>query len=131
MHTILQPEGWPRPPGYSNGVAAAGRHIFVGGQIGWNAQQQFETDDLAGQVKQALENIVAVLKAGGAGPEHIAMMTWYVTDIEEYRANPKSIGRAYRSVMGKHFPAMAVVQVPALVERRAKVEIQVHAVLPE
>lgn len=131
MVTILQPEGWPRPPGYSNGVAACGRHIFVGGQIGWNAQQQFETDELTGQVRQTLENIVAVLRAGGAGPEHITMMTWYVTDMETYRADPKGVGRAYREVIGKHFPAMAVVQVPALVEKRAKVEIQAHAVLPE
>jgi enamine deaminase RidA (YjgF/YER057c/UK114 family) len=131
MHSILQPEGWPRPLGYANGIAASGRHIFIGGQIGWNETQQFETDDLAGQVRQTLANVVAVLKAGGAAPEHITMMTWYVTDIDAYRADPKGIGRAYRDVMGKHFPAMAVVQVPALVEKRAKVEIQVHAVLPD
>jgi enamine deaminase RidA (YjgF/YER057c/UK114 family) len=131
MHTILQPEAWPRPLGYANGIAASGRHIFIGGQIGWNEAQQFETDDLAGQVRQTLANVVAVLKAGGAAPEHITMMTWYVTDIDAYRADPKGIGRAYRDVMGKHFPAMAVVQVPALVEKRAKVEIQVHAVLPD
>lgn len=130
MHTTLLPEGWPRPPGYSNGVAATGRHIFVGGQIGWNAALQFESDDLAEQVRQTLANVVAVLKAGGAAPEHVTMMTWYVTDIEAYRNDPKGIGRAYREVMGKHFPAMAVVQVPALVEKRAKVEIQAHAVLP-
>ena len=131
MHTLLNPEGWARPRGYANGVAAAGRHIFVGGQIGWNGQQQFETDDLAGQVRQTLQNIIEVLATAGAGPAHITSLTWYVTDIEAYRNELKAIGTAYREVIGRHFPAMAVVQVLALVERRAKVEIQAHAVIPE
>ena len=131
MHTLLNPEGWARPRGYANGVAAAGRHIFVGGQIGWNSRQRFETDDLAGQVRQTLQNIIEVLATAGAGPAHITSLTWYVTDIEAYRNELKAIGTAYREVIGRHFPAMAVVQVLALVERRAKVEIQAHAVIPE
>ena len=131
MFEFLQPEGWTKPIGYANGVAARGKTIFVGGQIGWNGQQQFECDDLPGQVRQTLENIVAVLKVGGAGPEHITQLTWYLTDKDEYRANLKDIGRAYRDVIGRHFPAMAAVQVVALVEDRAKVEIQAIAVIPE
>ncbi|MBB4351264.1 MULTISPECIES: RidA family protein [Rhizobiaceae] len=131
MHTILQPEGWAKPIGYANGVSATGRQIFVGGQIGWNAQCQFETDDFVGQVKQTLENIVAVLAAGGAKPEHITTMTWYFTDKAEYLGNLKGIGQAYREVIGKHFPAMAAMQVVALVEDRAKIEIQATAVVPE
>ncbi len=131
MHTILQPEGWAKPIGYANGVSATGRQIFVGGQIGWNAQCQFETDDFVGQVKQTLENIVAVLAAGGAKPEHITTMTWYFTDKTEYLGNLKGIGQAYREVIGKHFPAMAAMQVVALVEDRAKIEIQATAVVPE
>ncbi|MBO0143772.1 RidA family protein [Agrobacterium sp. Ap1] len=131
MHTILQPEGWAKPIGYANGVSATGRQIFVGGQIGWNAQCQFETDDFVGQVKQTLENIVAVLAAGGARPEHITTMTWYFTDKAEYLGNLKGIGQAYREVIGKHFPAMAAMQVVALVEDRAKIEIQATAVVPE
>ncbi len=131
MHTILQPEGWAKPIGYANGVSATGRQIFVGGQIGWNAQCQFETDDFVGQVKQTLENIVGVLAAGGAKPEHITTMTWYFTDKAEYLGNLKGIGQAYREVIGKHFPAMAAMQVVALVEDRAKIEIQATAVVPE
>lgn len=131
MHTILQPEGWAKPIGYANGVSAAGRQIFVGGQIGWNAQCRFETDDFVSQVKQTLENIVAVLAAGGAKPEHITTMTWYFTDKAEYLGNLKGIGQAYREVIGKHFPAMAAMQVVALVEDRAKIEIQATAVVPE
>lgn len=131
MHTILQPEGWAKPIGYANGVSATGRQIFVGGQIGWNADCQFETDDFVGQVKQTLENIVAVLAAGGAKPEHITTMTWYFTDKAEYLGNLKGIGQAYREVIGKHFPAMAAMQVVALVEDRAKIEIQATAVVPE
>ena len=131
MHTILQPEGWAKPIGYANGVSATGRQIFVGGQIGWNAQCQFETDDFVGQVKQTLENIVAVLAAGGAKPEHITTMTWYFTDKAEYLGNLKGIGQAYREIIGKHFPAMAAMQVVALVEDRAKIEIQATAVVPE
>eukprot|EP00913_Durusdinium_trenchii_P010531 g9875.t1 len=110
MHTILQPEGWAKPIGYANGVAATGRQIFVGGQIGWNGQCQFETDDFVGQVKQTLQNVVAVLAEAGAGPEHITTMTWYFTDKAEYLGNLKGIGQAYREVIGKHFPAMAAMQ---------------------
>jgi enamine deaminase RidA (YjgF/YER057c/UK114 family) len=131
MHTILQPEGWARPIGYANGVEAQGRLIFVGGQIGWNSQCQFETDDFVGQVKQTLENVVAVVRAAGGEPHHITSMTWYFTDKQEYVGNLKGIGQAYREVIGKHFPAMAAVQVVALVEDRAKIEIQAHAVIPE
>jgi enamine deaminase RidA (YjgF/YER057c/UK114 family) len=131
MFEFLQPDGWAKPVGYANGVAARGKTIYVGGQIGWNGQQQFDCDDLPGQVRQTLENIVAVLKAGGAEPHHITQLTWYLTDKNDYLANLKEIGRAYREVIGKHFPAMAAVQVVALVEDRAKVEIQAIAVVPE
>ncbi len=131
MHKSLLPEGWVQPKGYANGVLAeAGRTIYVGGQIGWNAQAEFETDDFVGQVQQALENIKAVLAEGQAGPEHMVRMTWYITSKADYVNNLKGIGGAYRAVMGKHFPAMSVVQVVALVEDRAKVEIEVTAVVP-
>lgn len=129
-HTILQPAGWAQPKGYANGVAAEGRLVFVGGQIGWDAQSRFETDDLVGQVRQTLRNVVDVLAEAGATPEHVVSMTWYLTDKKDYFANLKGIGKAYREVMGRHFPAMAVVQVTALVEDRAKVEIQAMAVIP-
>lgn len=128
---ILNPAGWKRPKGYSNAVAASGRHIHVAGQIGWNAQEQFDTDDLAGQVRQALSNIVAVLAEGGAGPEHVARMTWYVLDKREYLDAARDIGRAYREVMGRNYPAMTLVQVAALLEDRARVEIEVTAVVPQ
>jgi enamine deaminase RidA (YjgF/YER057c/UK114 family) len=131
MHTILQPEGWAKPLGYANGVAARGKLVFVGGQIGWNRQAQFETDDLVGQVRQALQNIVEVLAEAGAEPKHLTSMTWYFTDKAEYLANLKQIGEAYRAVIGRHYPAMAAVQVVALIEDRAKVEIQATAVMPE
>ena len=131
MHDILQPEGWAKPIGYSNGVSARGRQIYVGGQIGWNGQCQFESDDFVEQVRQTLENVVAILAAGGAGPEHVTTMTWYFTDKAEYLANLKGIGRAYRVVMGRNFPAMAAMQVAALIEDRAKIEIQAIAVVPE
>ncbi len=130
-HQFLHPAYWKATPGYSNGVAATGRMIFTGGMIGWNGDQQFETDDFAGQVRQALANIVAVLAEGGAEPEHVVRLTWYVTDKREYLASLKDIGRAYRDTIGKHYPAMALVQVVALVEDRAKVEIEATAVLPE
>ena len=130
MHTILQPAGWAKPKGYANGVAAQGRLVFVGGQIGWNSQSRFETDDLAGQVRQTLQNIVDVLAEAGAKPEHVTSMTWYLTDKKDYLANLAGIGKAYREIMGRHFPAMAVVEVTALVEDRAKVEIQAMAVVP-
>ena len=130
MHEILQPEGWAKPVGYSNGVAARGRLVFVGGQIGWDRQNRFATDDLVGQVRQALQNVVDVLAEAGAKPAHVVSMTWYLTDKRDYLGNLEGIGRAYREVMGRHFPAMAVVQVTALVEDRAKVEIQAMAVMP-
>lgn len=131
MHKFLQPEGWAKPIGYANGIAARGRMIFVGGQIGWNARCEFETDDLVGQVAQTLSNVVAVLASGGAGPEHVTSMTWYLVDKADYLKNLKAIGHVYREIMGRHFPAMAVVQIVALVEDRAKVEIQAFAVVPE
>ena len=130
MQAILPP-GWPRPRGYANGVAASGRIISVAGMIGWTPQAVFETDDFAGQVRQALQNIVAVLAADGAGPQHIVRMTWYVTDKHEYlRAGPE-IGRAFRELIGNYDIAMTAVQVAALIEDRAKVEIEVTAVVPE
>jgi enamine deaminase RidA (YjgF/YER057c/UK114 family) len=129
-HTILQPAGWAQPKGYANGVAAEGKLVFVGGQIGWDRQNRFETDDLVGQVRQTLQNVVDVLAEAGAGPAHVVSMTWYLTNKKDYLDNLGGIGRAYREVMGRHFPAMAVVQVVALVEDRAKVEIQAVAVVP-
>ena len=130
-HTFLQPPGWAPAKGYANGVAARGTLVFVGGQIGWNAQQQFETDDFIEQTRQTLQNVVAVLKEAGAGPEHLVRMTWYVIDRVEYNARLKELGAAYREVIGKHFPAMTCVEVAALMEARAKVEIEVTAVLPD
>ncbi|MEZ5924602.1 MAG: RidA family protein [Hyphomicrobiaceae bacterium] len=129
MHEVLQPEGWAKPVGYANGVAASGRTIYVGGQIGWNARQEFETDELVGQVRQTLLNVVAVLAAGGARPEHVVSMTWYFTDKRDYLANLRAIGASYREIMGRHFPAIAAVEVSALIEDRAKVEIQAIAVV--
>jgi enamine deaminase RidA (YjgF/YER057c/UK114 family) len=131
MHTILQPEGWAKPVGYANGIAARGRQIFVAGQVGWTGQCRFETDDFVGQVRQTLQNIVAVLAEAGARPDHLTTMTWYFTDKAEYLANLRGIGEVYREVIGRHYPAMAAVQVMALVEDRAKVEIQATAVVPE
>jgi len=126
---ILQPPGWARPHGYSNGVAAEGRQIFISGQIGWNAEQQFASDDLAAQVRQALANVVEVLACAGAKPEHVVRLTWYVTSREEYHASIEGIGTAYREVIGRHFPAMSVVVVAGLLEPRAKVEIEATAVV--
>ena len=130
-HTFLQPPGWAPAKGYANGVAARGTQIFVGGQIGWNAQQQFETDDFIAQCRQALRNVVDVLRAGGAGPEHMVRMTWYVIDRVEYNSRLRELGAAYREVMGKNFPAMTCVEVSGLMEARAKVEIEVTAVVPD
>ena len=127
----LQPEGWAKPRGYSNGIAGRGTAVFVAGQVGWNAQGQFETDDFAGQVRQALRNIVAVLAVAGARPEHLVRMTWYVTDRREYLDALLQVGRAYREVIGSYYPAMTLVQVSGLVEDRAKVEIEATALLPE
>ena len=130
MLETIQPEGWAAPKGYANGVAGAGRMLFVGGQIGWNGDCVFETDDLVAQVQQALENVLAVVRAAGGGPEHIASMTWYYIDKRDYLARLREIGAAYRSVMGKNFPAMAAVEVKALIEDRAKVEVQAIAMIP-
>ena len=127
----IHPIGWAPAKGYANGVAARGTQIFVGGQIGWNAQQQFESDDFIAQTAQALRNVAAVLKEAGAGPEHMVRMTWYVLDRVEYNSRLRELGVAYREVMGRHFPAMTCVQVAALMEARAKVEIEVTAVLPD
>ena len=127
---ILQPPGWARPRGYANGVAASGRMVCVSGMIGWDGDGVFHTDDFAGQVRQALLNIVAVLVEAKARPEHIVRMTWYVVDKNEYVAAYKEIGRVYREIIGAHYPAMTAVQVAALVEERAKVEIEVTAMAP-
>ncbi|AQW32672.1 RidA family protein [Ralstonia syzygii subsp. celebesensis] len=128
---VLLPPGWPRPKGYANGVSARGRMIFVAGMIGWDAQGVFHTDDLAGQVRQALQNIVEVLAEGGAGPGHIVRMTWYVTDKQAYVAAYREIGEAFRELIGNFSIAMTAVEVSALVEDRAKVEIEVTAVVPD
>jgi enamine deaminase RidA (YjgF/YER057c/UK114 family) len=127
---ILQPEGWAAPRGYSNGIAAQGTVVSIAGQIGWNAQCVFESDDFAAQARQALANIVAVLAEAGGKPEHIVRMTWYVTDKREYVAAYPAIGVAYRDLIGRHFPAMTAVQVAALIEDRAKLEIEATAVIP-
>ena len=127
---ILQPPGWARPKGYSNGIAASGRMVFVAGMIGWDAQERFQAEDLPGQVRQALLNIVAVLEQGGARPEHIVRMTWYLRDKRAYMAAWREIGAAYREIIGKHYPAMSAVQVSDLIEDAALVEIEVTAVVP-
>ena len=130
VHQVLQPEGWRAPRGYANGVAASGRMIFSGGLIGWDTKGSFPPD-LVGQVRQTLQNTLAVLKAGGAGPEHIVRMTWYVTDMDAYLASAKELGSAYREIMGRAYPAMALVQVTRLVEPAALVEIETTAVIPQ
>ena len=130
FHQLLHPSHWKAAVGYANGVLASGQTVFVGGQIGWNADQVFESDDCVVQVNQALQNIVAILKEANAGPEHIVRLTWYVTDKQEYLARLKEVGAAYREVLGKHFPAMTMVQVAGLVEDQAKVEIEATAVIP-
>ena len=131
MLKTLQPEGWGNPAGYANGVSARGRVIHVAGQIGWNKDSKFETDDFVGQVKQSLQNVVAVLACDDAGPEHIVSMTWYFTSKREYLDNLKGVGQAYRETIGRHFPAMTAIAVSALMEDRAKVEIQAVAVVPD
>lgn len=128
---VLQPPGWKPPKGYANGVVARGSTVVVGGQVGWNAQQQFESDDFVAQARQALANIIAILREAGAGPEHIVRMTWYVTDKREYVASYPALGAAYREVIGRHFPAMTAVEVKSLIEDRAKVEIEATAILPD
>ncbi len=126
---VLHPEGWKRPRGYSNGIAAEGRLVFVAGQIGWDESQVFRSDDLVEQVRQALKNTLAVLAEAGAGPEQVVRMTWYITDKRDYLDRSKEIGAVYRTLMGQHYPAMAVVEVSALMEDQAKVEIETTAVL--
>ncbi len=126
---VLQPPGWPKPQGYANGIKARGEMVFVGGMVGWDAQGRFP-DGFVAQARQALENIVAVLAEGGAGPEHVARLTWYVRDMDEYLASRKELGRAYRDVMGTSFPAMALVEVRRLVEPAARLEIEATAVVP-
>ena len=128
---ILQPDGWKQPKGYSNGIMAEGRMIFIGGQIGWTADQRFEAHDFIGQMTQALRNIRAVVEAAGGVPEDIVRLTWYVTDKSDYVANQRAVGAAYREVMGYHFPAMTMVVVSALVEDAALVEIEATAILPD
>ena len=131
MTQVLQPPGWARPKGYANGVAVRGRQVYVAGMIGWDGHGQFHTDELSGQVRQALHNVVAVLAEAGAKPEHIVRMTWYVTDKREYLREAREIGAIYRAVVGSFDVAMTAVQVAALIEDRAKVEIEVTAVIPD
>jgi enamine deaminase RidA (YjgF/YER057c/UK114 family) len=127
---LLNPAGWPRPQGYSNGIAVSGQQIFVAGQVGWDAQGRFVSDRLADQVRQALANIMAVLAEAQAGPEHIVRLTWYLTSREEYHRDLAAIGAAYRAVMRKNYPTMSVVAVVALMEAQAKVEIEATAIVP-
>jgi len=127
----VNPPGWARPKGYSNGVVGRGSLVFVAGQVGWNAEEQFESDDFVAQVRQALLNTVAVLAAAGARPEHIARMTWYVLDKQEYVARIPEVGAAYRDIIGRSFPAMTLVEVRALVADRARIEIESTAVIPD
>jgi enamine deaminase RidA (YjgF/YER057c/UK114 family) len=127
---ILQPPLWPRPRGYANGIAASGRLVFVSGMIGWNARGEFESDGFASQARQALLNVVAVLREAQAGPEHLVRMTWYVVDKREYLAASAELGAAYREIIGAHYPAMTAVEVRALIEDRARVEIEATAVVP-
>jgi enamine deaminase RidA (YjgF/YER057c/UK114 family) len=128
---ILNPPGWPRPKGYSNGIEAAGRQIYVAGMVGWNRREQFDSDDFVDQFRQALENIVAVLREGGAGPEHVVRMTMYFLDKREYKSRLAEVGAAWREVMGRAFPVMAAVEVKGLMEDRARLEIEATAVVPE
>jgi enamine deaminase RidA (YjgF/YER057c/UK114 family) len=128
---ILQPPEWAPPKGYANGIAARGTLVFIGGQVGWNAQQQFESDDFVKQSRRALINIVAVLAEAGGRPEHIVRMTWYVVDRREYLANPRALGQVYREILGRHYPAMTAVEVAGLIEARARVEIEATAVIPD
>jgi enamine deaminase RidA (YjgF/YER057c/UK114 family) len=131
MMEVLQPPGWPRPRGYANGIAARGRFVFVSGMIGWNADGRFDSDDFTAQARQALRNIVAVLREADARPEHIVRMTWYVVDKRDYLAAGSALGAAYREIIGAHYPAMTAVEVRALIEDRARVEIEATAVVPD
>lgn len=129
VHAILQPPGWPRPVGYANGIKARGDFVFVGGMVGWDTQRRFPTG-FAAQARQALSNIVAVLREGGAEPHHLVRMTWYVRDMDEYLASRDALGAAYREIIGAHYPAMALVEVSRLAEPDARVEIEATAVVP-
>jgi enamine deaminase RidA (YjgF/YER057c/UK114 family) len=129
-HQFLHPANWKKPKGFANGIAAEGRTVFLAGQVGWNAEQRFDSADFVAQVRQALENIVALIAEAGGRPEHITRLTWYVTSKQEYLSRLNDLGAAYRGVMGKHFPTMTLVQVVALVEDQAKVEIEATAVVP-
>jgi len=128
---ILQPPGWAKPKGFSNGIAASGRQVFVAGQIGWTGEGKWEANDFASQFRQTLKNTIAVLAEAGARPEHIVRMTWYILDKKEYLAAIKEVGAAYRELIGRHYPTMAVVQVSGLIEDRARLEIETTAVIPE
>lgn len=131
MPEVIQPEGWPRPKGYANAVVAEGRLVFIAGQVGWDASGTFASDDFVDQARQALGNVVTLLRAAGGRPEHLVRMTWYVTDKREYLARLKELGFAYREVVGQVFPAMTAVEVSALIEDRAKVEIECTAAIPD
>jgi len=128
---ILQPPGWPRPKGYSNGIVARGTHIILSGIVGWNEKEEFETDDFAGQVSQVLRNIILLLEQADAKPEHLVRLTWYITNCDEYLNALKEIGTNYREIIGRHYPTMAVVEVSALIEDGAKVEIEATAIIPD
>jgi len=130
MHEALHPANWPKPAGYAYGVLAEGRTVFLGGQVGWTTEQKFESADFVDQARQALQNIVAILNEAGGRPEHLVRLTWFVTSKREYLDSLQGLGRAYREVLGRHYPAMSLVQVVALVEDEAKVEIEATAVLP-
>ena len=129
-HEVLQPAGWVRPRGYANGIATSGRQVYIAGQVGWDAQCRFTSDRFAAQLRQALMNVVAVLAEAGGGAEHLVRLTWYITSRDEYQAELAEVGAAYREVLGRHYPVMSVVQVVALIEPRAKVEIEATAVIP-
>lgn len=130
MSDTVNPPGWPRPSGYANGVVAEGRYLAISGQIGWNARNELVADDFLAQASQALRNVIAVLRTAGGEPQHLVRLTWYITDAQEYRENVRELGRAYREIVGPYYPAMALVQVAALLEAGAKVEIEATAVLP-
>ena len=131
IHQVLQPAGWPRPSGYANGIAARGRQVFIAGQVGWNTECRIVSDRFADQVRQALANVVAILAEAGGRPEHLVRLTWFITSSSEYNNQLAAIGAAYRDVIGRNFPAMSVVQVAALIEAGAKVEIEATAVIPD
>lgn len=130
MSGAINPPGWPRPSGYANGIVAEGRYLAISGQIGWNERNELVADEFLAQASQALRNVVAVLRAAGGEPQHLVRLTWYITDTQEYRQNLRELGNAYREIVGPHYPAMALVQVAALLEAGAKVEIEATAVLP-